>query len=209
MVSIQESVNETAHTIVKLNELSGNIKNMNTAITEIASQTNLLSLNAAIEAARAGENGRGFAVVASEVRKLADQSKGTADEIHHIIFEMTSLMDLATTEMSRKMQEAEHGKNAVNNADRAFQQIEISTQSIARQIEEVSAITEQMSASSQEVAASVEEMSSISRESRGNSQNVAAASEEQLATMEEIQSSVVVLSNMAERIQSIVNRFKL
>jgi methyl-accepting chemotaxis protein len=209
MVSIRESVNDTANMISKLSVLSMTIKDMNTDIADMASQTNLLSLNAAIEAARAGEHGAGFAVVASEVRKLADQSKKTVSEIHSVIFEMVSLMDNAKIAMGQKMQEAEQGILIVGKAEKAFQQMEKSTYSIVEQIVEVSAITEEMSASAQEVAASVEDMASVAKNSSGNTQNVSAASEEQLSSMEEVSLAADSLAKMAEQLQNIVDRFKL
>ncbi|WP_239618113.1 methyl-accepting chemotaxis protein [Cohnella mopanensis] len=209
MVSIRESVNDTSAMISKLSELSSTIKDMNAAIADMSSQTNLLSLNAAIEAARAGENGRGFAVVANEVRKLADQSKDTVDQILNVIIEMVMLMEKAKGQMVEKTQEAEQGIEIVNEAEEAFQQMEKSTQSIAEQIIEISAITEQMSASTQQIAASVEDIASVAKVSNGNTQNVSAASEEQLASMEEVNQAAQSLTSMAEKLQSVVDRFKL
>ncbi|WP_040950008.1 methyl-accepting chemotaxis protein [Gorillibacterium massiliense] len=209
MVSIRESVMDTAEMIGKLSRLSENIRDMNSAIADMSTQTNLLALNAGIEAARAGEHGRGFAVVATEVRKLAEQSKSTVERILVVIIEMASLMDKAKHDMAQKTQQADEGLTIVNKAEQAFHQIEKSTQSIADQIVEISSVTEQMSASAQQVAASVDEMANLSKESNGNTQSVSAASEEQLATMEEVGQSAKALAEMAEKLHSVVERFKL
>jgi methyl-accepting chemotaxis protein len=183
---------------------------MSTAISNIAVQTNLLSLNAGIEAARAGEHGRGFAVVASEVRKLADQSKTTAGNIQDTIEKMTELIDRTYEAIHHTVAaDVELGIQVTAEAKEAFISIEQSTAKINGQIHDISAITEQMSAGAEEVAASVQEISNIARSTSDAFQNVTAATEQQLASMEEISSSSTELSKMAADLQHKIERFKL
>ncbi|MBM7110488.1 Methyl-accepting chemotaxis protein McpB [Brevibacillus laterosporus] len=210
MEAIRQSVEESASIMEQLQKHSGQISEMSTAIVDIAEQTNLLSLNAAIEAARAGEQGRGFAVVANEVRKLADQSKQTADRIQEIIIQVTSLTQDASEVMKRKVHaDVQKGIVVTTEAREAFTNIQASTQHIVEQIHDVSAITEQMSASAQEVSASMREIAQIAQGMAASSQSVTGASEEQLASMEEITSSSTALTQMAEGMRRSVERFKV
>jgi methyl-accepting chemotaxis protein len=209
MRTIRESVHQSGSLIAQLNGLSAKVSNTSTAISAIAKQTNLLSLNAGIEAARAGEHGRGFAVVAGEVRKLSDASNASAGQIQETISEMISLISSAYDVMRYQVTaDVETGMNLALEASEAFTQIEKSTRHVGEQIHEVSAITQQMSASSAEVAASVQEMATISRAALDSFQSVTAATEEQLASMEEITSSATALSAMAADMQQQVERFQ-
>lgn len=183
---------------------------MSSAISAIAVQTNLLSLNAGIEAARAGEQGRGFAVVAAEVRKLADQSKNTAGDIQDTLQQMTRLIDQTYESIRHTVAaDVELGIQVTAEAKESFNSIEQSTAKINSQLHDISAITEQMSAGAQEVAASVHEISGISRSTSDAFQSVTAATEEQLASMEEISASSTELSRMAGDLQLKIERFKL
>lgn len=210
MEEIRRSTLESAELMQQMNELSGQVAGMSSAITEIANQTNLLALNAAIEAARAGEEGRGFAVVAGEVRKLAEQSGSTAEMIRQHIARMTELTGKAYEMMDRKVSaNVERGMSVTEEAQTAFQAIERSTQRISEQIHEVSAITQQMSASADEIAHSVEQIAATSASSMESFQGVTAATEEQLASMEEISSASDGLARMAADMHAQIDRFKL
>ncbi|MEK5465191.1 methyl-accepting chemotaxis protein [Paenibacillus sp. FSL R7-0210] len=210
MDAIRTSTHHSSQLIGQLNGLNDEVSAMSSAISAIAVQTNLLSLNAGIEAARAGEQGRGFAVVAAEVRKLADQSKNTAGDIQDTLQQMTRLID-QTYEAIRHTVAAdvELGIQVTAEAKESFNSIEQSTAKINSQLHDISAITEQMSAGAQEVAASVHEISGISRSTSDAFQSVTAATEEQLASMEEISASSTELSRMAGDLQLKIERFKL
>jgi len=88
MTGLKDKVGSVADQILRLGEQTGQIGNIANVVKDLAGQTNMLALNAAVEAARAGEQGKGFAVVASEVRKLADQSKKSAEEAYGIVSEI-------------------------------------------------------------------------------------------------------------------------
>ncbi|HWJ77646.1 MAG TPA: methyl-accepting chemotaxis protein [Niallia sp.] len=206
---INSSVSDSAIVIEKLGEQSNRIGSITEVITGIAEQTNLLALNAAIEAARAGEHGKGFAVVAEEVRKLAEQSRNSADQIASLINQIQVDTTHAVDLMNKGSVEATIGIEVINETSEGFQKIRRSIEEVTAQIQEVSAVTEQMSASIEQVNSSMGEMANISQRSVDNTQNVASAAEEQMASMEEITASASSLSKMAEDLQILVNKFKV
>ncbi|MGO0059062.1 methyl-accepting chemotaxis protein [Brevibacillus fluminis] len=206
---IRSAVEQSATTVQRLGERSSQIVQIVDVITAIAAQTNLLALNAAIEAARAGEHGRGFAVVADEVRKLAEQSEQSGQQITSLIKEIQLDTQEAVKAMEKVSQNVETGMVMVGDAGQAFGSILDAISHVADQIQEVSTLSEEMSAISEEVAASVGEVERISRETAASSQMVSASSREQLASMEEIASSTQSLSQLSHELQEITSEFKL
>jgi methyl-accepting chemotaxis protein len=208
MNSIRTTVSDSTALVNQLDARSKEIGDIVDAITDIASQTNLLALNAAIEAARAGEHGKGFAVVADQVRKLAEQSRQSADQIAGIIRVIQNETKLAVIAMEKGNAEAESGTVIVHEAGEAFRNIMQSVQEVAHQMQEVSASSEQMSAGSEQITASLQDVENITKSTFAKTESVASASEEQLATMEEITMAVHALTNMAQELHEITMRFK-
>lgn len=209
MDSIHTTVGDLAGSVRSLGERSNEIGQIVGVITEIASQTNLLALNAAIEAARAGEQGRGFAVVADEVRKLAEQSADSAKQIVSVITSIQTETRRTVETTDKVNSEVQSGLQLINDAGHAFAAINEAVSHVANQIDEVSAAVEQMAASAEQMAHTAESISSVAIQSSTNTQNVAASTEEQLASMEEITASATSLSQMAEELQVSISRFTL
>ena len=207
--AINESVNESSEAIKSLDKRSQEIGEITKVITEIANQTNLLALNAAIEAARAGEHGKGFAVVADEVRKLAEQSQQSSQQISKLINEIQVDMARSNDSIDQVKLDVKEGLTIVEKTEESFEVILDSLDKVGMQIDDMAATAEQMSASAQEVSANVASSTSMSRDSSMNAQTVAAATEEQLASMEEISSASNNLSEMAMNLQELVSKFKL
>ncbi len=205
---ISKSTNQTNNLIIRLKKQATDIKNMTTVITDIADQTNLLSLNAAIEAARAGEQGKGFAVVADEVKKLAEESKGLAVKIVELTNTIQSDTEIVANSVTESLKNVDDGVYVITNAAEAFGHIVDSVEEMTSRLEDVTATSEQMSASSEEVTASVEEISNQSQLSAQATSNISSSVEEQNATIQEINSVVQELSKQAVELQELTHRFK-
>lgn len=209
MGSINRTVGSMAAVIKKLDERSNEIGQMIETITEIANQTNLLALNAAIEAARAGEHGRGFAVVASEVRKLAEKSALSAQQISHLVSAIQGETDSAAESMQAAAKEVAAGIKVVNSAGESFYQIQESVNEVNKQIHEVSSSVQQMAAGAEQMVQSMNFISTVAETTAASTQEVAGSAQEQLASMEEIAASANALSKMSEDLQLYIEKFKV
>ena len=209
MDKINESTNDSATVIQQLEERSSAIVKIIEVITGIADQTNLLALNAAIEAARAGEHGKGFAVVADEVRKLAEQSKNSADQIAGLIGQIQADTKHAVRTMEKGTDEVASGIAVVQEAGEGFKRIQSSISQMSYQIQEISAVAQRMSASAEQVHMSIGQVANVAKQTSENAEMVAATSEEQLASMEEITTSSAALSKRAEELLTQINQFKV
>ena len=193
--------------VQKLAKQTEEIEHITKVITGITDQTNLLALNAAIEAARAGEHGKGFAVVADEVRKLAEESKKSANSIVALTDEIKADTENVERAVGSSLVSVEDGVGVISKAGESFHAIVSAVDTMTSQIQEISATSEQLSASAEQVTASVNEISGGAQSAAGNIDMIAAAMEEQAATMQEVSSVAMSLNESAQDLQAEIQRF--
>lgn len=206
---INSNMNQIAIAVQSMRERSTEINKMAEVISHIAAQTNLLALNAAIEAARAGEHGKGFAVVAGEVRKLAEQSALSAQQVSQLIVNIQKDTETVVKLMESGSIEVNEGIKIVHQQGETFQEIKHYVDIVSNQAAKVSIATENLSANMELVVQSITLVSKEAEEFSLGTQSISATAEEQSAAMEEIADSVNSLSNMAEELQLLVGKFKV
>lgn len=177
-------------------------------IKDIATQTNLLAINASIEAARSGEHGKGFAVVATEVRKLADESNLAAIEIEKMATTIAEHTDRIVEEIIDNDQAVSLGKEKVDIASQSFANIDESVDDVQAQTEAVTAAIRQIYADIEKLVQDIDHIHEVSMKTNDNVQSVAASSEEQNASMEEVAAASTHLSSMAIQLQEAIRKFK-
>ncbi|MCM3633425.1 MULTISPECIES: methyl-accepting chemotaxis protein [Paenibacillus] len=208
MQLIHNKVSETSDINKQLDARSREIGDIVDLITQIASQTNLLALNAAIEAARAGEHGKGFGVVAGEVRKLAEQSVVSANKISDIIQSIQQDTNSSVVSMEQVIQEVKSGLELVVETGERFGSIHASINTVADQIQKVSASAGEVSASTEEVAASFHEVESYAKATSFVTQDVATASEGQLTTITELSTVMTTLNAITLELQDQIQKIE-
>ena len=209
MNGIEQSVANSAEVVKKLGENSKQIGQIVESISAIADQTNLLALNAAIEAARAGEAGRGFSVVAEEVRKLAEQSQQSAEEIKNRIAVIQGDTEDAVVAMQAGTNEVALGTQAIREVGEQFQDITARVASIKSEMVEINDEVQKVSKGMQSIVTAMDTIDEVSRSTSEETQSISAAAEEQSASSEEIASASHSLADLATELQAATGKFKV
>lgn len=195
--------------IIGLGKDINEINEITNMINTIAEQTNLLALNAAIEAARAGEAGRGFSVVADEIRKLAEQSRLSSENISRLISGISKNTEDIVEDSVEMDDELLSQVNIIDNSIISFKKIIEAVNEVIPKIEAVKYSAEDIDNDKNEILHKVDGVSSVSLDVSASSQEISASSEEMNASTEEVAAAAQTLSTMTKKMIEDVLKFTI
>ncbi len=212
LLEIKEAEQKTLLSVESSQELvkyTDKVVQITDTITTISDQTNLLALNAAIEQARAGEAGRGFAVVADEIRKLAEESKRSSQDISSILKEIIggiSKTDDITDETLKIVKEVSQGGEIIK---KGFDDIIKQTNFVNEKIELLSSTSEEQGAQTQEIQSAMDSSTTAITEIQEQVQQMNIGIDQQSKGQEEVSNQAIKLQEMSQLLEEKINEFKL
>ena len=206
---IGENVHETRKQIGELESMSNEIESVIKMIADIASQTNLLSLNASIEAARAGEQGKGFAVVATEVGALAVQSRESAEQIAGMIREIQECIRACVDLMEEGVGSAQKGVDLAEDTKVSFEGITEKINEISGEIGNIASVMHDTSDGVDSLQAAIESIEEIAGEVSENTGNISDAVTEQSDMMHRVKEEISELAQISAELSEGLKVFRI
>lgn len=207
--TISNSFDNVSEKIQGLGIKISEINKITDVINSIAEQTNLLSLNASIEAARAGEAGRGFAVVAGEIRKLAEQSKNSSNDINRLIKDISKETSIVVSTTNGVNDDLKQQTNIIEISVDNFKKIIEAINAILPQIEDINYTVKKINNEKDQIVETIHSTASISEENSASSEEIAASTQEVTISAENLANTAQLLADNSSNLIKQVNKFKL
>jgi methyl-accepting chemotaxis protein len=204
MNAVVDSTDNCKEIIQSLDKKSNEILNIISLITDISSQTKILSLNASIEAARAGEYGRGFEVVADEIHNLSNQTRDAVENIAHILEGVVNDTGNAVIAMENNTHLTKMGLESINDARKASEYIENSNLKMKEQIEGLYEIAKNINSDNKDIQENVLKMKKAMDGNLENIKYVTIITEESSTSAETLVGMVDTIKNMSDKLNHVV-----
>lgn len=205
---VKEASNKTMVNIHSLKESTDQIENILDIITGISEQTNLLALNASIEAARAGEAGRGFAVVADEIRKLAEESRNSSEQIGLLIKQIQERTNEANTSVTSSSELTLNSIEKSNVVDEQFGLILDLIEGVSERVKNITLAAKQQAEITSDMTEGIDSLAMDSQNSASAIQQINASIQEQVSSFEIINQQINDLNIISERLKRETDKFE-
>ncbi|QHW30774.1 HAMP domain-containing protein [Paenibacillus rhizovicinus] len=204
-----EATSQVASAIEDLAKKAQGISSITRTISDLAEQTNLLSLNASIEAARAGEHGRGFAVVAQEVRKLAEESTSSTKEVFTLVRDIDAGVQQAIQNIKVNEEVVHMQLQMLHDSEHIFTEIVTSVEFITTQIAQFSRESDAMLESARKISGSIQSISAITQQSAAGTEQVSASMNEHIGSVQAVVEETEKMQQIVMQLQRTMSIFKI
>ncbi|MBI3752521.1 MAG: methyl-accepting chemotaxis protein [Deltaproteobacteria bacterium] len=209
MESILQGVDSTKDMVVRLEEKINNIPKILDVITHISRQTDLLALNATIEASKAGEHGRGFAIVAEEVRRFADNTNRSVEDVAFIVKDVKAEVERLVNAAAESAMFTQGGREDINKVKGALDEITAFTSEVADKGAVILTLAQKQKEGAEEAVKLMEQIAHIARENVSTTEEVDTVVDNHRVSIEEVLASAKKMSELSHELNQVVARFKL